>query len=357
MTDGSSFGGKLCLAGSGGGHIRQILDLKPLWQDEDAFILTERTALGRSLAAEHDVEFVAHYAVGQARLGRPLAMLCGLARNLMQSARVIGRRRPDVLISTGAGATFFAVAFARLFGTRVVLIDSMARVDRPSLFARLAGPLAHVRISQARGAARRWRGAVAFDSLRVLAEPRPAKQDVVFATVGATLRFDRLIELVASAKARGLITGQVIAQVGEGGPKIDGFETHETLPFDAVQAILARADMVVCHGGTGSLVTALQAGCKTIAVPRRFARGEHYDDHQREITEAFAERALILVAETQDEFDAALIAWRGREPRVATRDMSEMLAFLRDLLRRWRKGDTPPAPDPLPPAPAAPPQA
>ena len=329
------FVGRLCLAGSGGGHIRQILDLTPLWGGEDAFIVTEDTILGRSLREEHDVEFVEHYALGQARLGHPLTMLRAALRNMRQSWRIVRARRPDVFISTGAGATFFALLSARILGAKVILIDSMARVDAPSAFARIAGRFAHVRISQAPAAAKRWGNAVAFDSLRILPDAPPVKEDIVFATVGATLPFDRLIELVASAKARGVLTGRVIAQVGEGGRVIEGFETHESIPFDEVKALLRRAKMVVCHGGTGSLITALQAGCKTIAVPRRFYRGEHYDDHQLEITGAFAGRGLIAVADTQDDFDAAVRAWDDRDAQVATRDPSELLSFLEAQLGKW----------------------
>jgi UDP-N-acetylglucosamine transferase subunit ALG13 len=173
--------------------------------------------------------------------------------------------------------------------------------------------------------------------LRVLADERPPKQQLLFVTVGATLSFDRLIELVESAWRRGLIEGRVIAQVGEHGRVVEGFETHETLPFDEVKAVLRDADIVVCHGGTGSLVTALQAGCKTIAVPRRFERGEHYDDHQLEITSAFAKRGLILTAEMQDEFDRALAEWRDKRPVLATRDPSEMLGHISSLLGGWLK--------------------
>ncbi|MEO6091799.1 MAG: glycosyltransferase [Novosphingobium sp.] len=331
------FKGRIALAGSGGGHIRQILDLEPLWQGEDSFIITEDTVLGRSLADEFDVEFVEHYAIGQARLGAPFVMLWGALRNALQSLRILLRRRPDVMISTGAGATFFAVLMARLLGAKIIVIDSMARIEAPSVFARLAGPLAHARISQSPAASAKWPGSVPFDSLRVLSDRRPPKQPLLFVTVGATLPFDRLIELVESAWRRGLIEGRVIAQVGEHGRVVEGFETHETLAFDAVKTILHDADIVVCHGGTGSLVTALQAGCKTIAVPRRFERGEHYDDHQLEITSAFKARGLILTAETQDDFDRALAEWRDKRPVLATRDPGEMLAHIRGLLSGWLK--------------------
>src|SRR3546814_13248667 len=73
----------------------------------------------------------------------------------------------------------------------------------------------------------------------------------------------------------------------------------DTLPFAKVQKLLHDADIVVCHGGTGSLITALRAGCRVIAMPRLSERGEHYDNHQSEITEAFVARGLIWSAATK----------------------------------------------------------
>lgn len=338
---------KLCLAASGGGHVRQILDLEPLWASHGNYVfVTEPTALGQSIAASHPTEFVEHVALGQARLGAPLRMLMAACRNAWQSLRIIRRHRPGVVLTTGAGSMFFTILWARLFGAKVVLIDSFARFHAPSAFARLGGPLAHLRIAQAPESARRWPGSRLFDPFRMLDGPRPEKEPLVFATVGATLKFDRLVELVAGAKRAGLLPERIVLQVGDGGLQPEGLpETrcHETLSFGEVQTILQRADIVICHGGTGSLITALRQGCRVIAVPRLFARGEHYDDHQSEITSAFAERGLIECANDADGFAAALGRIRAREPRMATTDPSELLAFLADYVSKAERGSEVPS--------------
>lgn len=322
----------ICLAGSGGGHIRQILDLEPLWRDYNRFFVSEDTALGRTLGEKHDVAFVRHVALGQARLGAPFKMVAGAIANFFQSARIVMRKRPDVVISTGAGAMFFTVMWARLLGSKIIIIDSMARVEKPSIFARIAGRLAHVRISQSAKAGVAWPGAKVFDSLKVLDKPAPLKEPLVFVTVGATLPFDRLIKLVETVKRKGYIPERVIAQCGVGGYQSSEFDTVETMDFGAVQELLNRADFVVCHAGTGSLVTALQNGCRTIAVPRRFSRSEHYDDHQAEIAAAFEERGLVLTVDSEEDLIAAFAEWRRRSPTLATRDASDMIAFLREEL-------------------------
>jgi UDP-N-acetylglucosamine--N-acetylmuramyl-(pentapeptide) pyrophosphoryl-undecaprenol N-acetylglucosamine transferase len=109
-------------------------------------------------------------------------------------------------------------------------------------------------------------------------------------------------------------------------------ESHETLDFKEVQALLRDASIVVCHGGTGSLITALRQGCHVIAMPRLSTLGEHYDDHQAEITEAFEKRGLIQVANSTEELCAALEAARNRPRTIATTEPEALIAFLRQRL-------------------------
>jgi UDP-N-acetylglucosamine transferase subunit ALG13 len=333
---------RICLAASGGGHVRQLLDLEPAWGGHDIFFVSEDTALGRSIARDHPCHFVCHVAFGQGRLGKPLTMLASAVRNLLQSAAIVLRRRPDVVISTGAGSVFFVVLWARLLGARIVAIESFARFDRPSAFARLAFPLAHETVVQSRALAPFWPKAAVFDPLRLLDGPRPPKQPLLFATVGASFPFDRLVGMVTDAKAAGRIPERVLIQSGpEAGsrPAVEGVEIVASLPFDQMQARQREADIVVCHGGTGSLITALREGCRVIAVPRLFELGEHYDDHQAEITGAFAARGLVAVANSDAELNEALRAVREKPPVMATTEPAGLIRHLQGLLADWgRRG-------------------
>jgi UDP-N-acetylglucosamine transferase subunit ALG13 len=99
-----------------------------------------------------------------------------------------------------------------------------------------------------------------------------------------------------------------------------------------VQQLLRDADIVICHGGSGSLITALRAGCRVISMPRLFEQGEHYDNHQAEITDAFVARGLIWSANTAEELQSALVAARTATPRMATTDPAELIAYLNRVL-------------------------
>jgi UDP-N-acetylglucosamine--N-acetylmuramyl-(pentapeptide) pyrophosphoryl-undecaprenol N-acetylglucosamine transferase len=331
---------KLCLAASGGGHVRQLLDLAPVWRDHSYFFVTEDTALGRSLAADHPVRLVDHFALGQARLGKTGAMIAGAGRNLVQSARIARAEKPDVVITTGAGAVFASAMAARLGGARIVFIETFARFDAPSKFGRAMKPFATEVIAQSPGVKNCWPDAKLFDPFRRIEGTPPPKQPLLFATVGATLGFPRLVESVLKLKASGRLPERVILQIGDVEPPReipDGVEIRQSIPFDEVQSILRDAAFVVCHGGTGSLITALRAGCRTIAMPRRFSLGEHYDDHQEEITAAFAARGLVEPALDTDDLGSCVERARARAPVMATTDPAALIDYLRSRLSDWSR--------------------
>ena len=322
---------RICLAASGGGHVRQILDLESFWSEHDSFFVTEDTALGRSIAETHETYFLPHVALGQVKAGHPFKMVGGATKSFHRSLQILRKTKPDIILTTGAGSMAFVVLWAKLFGAKVIMIDSFARFEGPSKFARYLGPLAQLRIAQAQGVADNWKNSLVFDPFRLIEGERPSKEPLLFATVGATLTFPRLIDIILDTAGPGKISETVILQAGKNG--MDGrtatIEWAESYTFAEMKAFLQRADFVVCHGGTGSLITALQAGCKVIAIPRRKELGEHYDDHQAEITDNFRRRGLIEIADNADEFAAAMKRLRDKPPVTATTDYTELADFLR----------------------------
>ena len=323
---------RVCLAASGGGHIRQLLDLERAWAKYDHFFVTEDTALSHSLVHKYPVHFLCHFAVGQIRReGLARAVVAGV-KNLWHATRTAFRLRPDIVISTGAGTVFFFILWAKLLGAKFILIETFARFDKPSIFARWAAPFADYIIVQSAALAKTFPDAAVFDPLVILDKPRPSKKKLLFATVGVTLPFDRMIDMVAKLKASGEISEEVVFQTGIGGLAPAGAESFETLPFDRVTSYLREADIVVCHGGTGSVITALREGCRTIVVPRAFERGEHYDDHQTEITRAFAARGLIIPANSPEELASALRSARSIEPVSATTNPVGLIKHLNSVL-------------------------
>jgi beta-1,4-N-acetylglucosaminyltransferase len=68
--------------------------------------------------------------------------ISNLLRNSLLSWRLVRRLHPAVLVTTGAGVAVPFAWITRLFGGRVIYIESMARIDVPSLSWRLISPVA-----------------------------------------------------------------------------------------------------------------------------------------------------------------------------------------------------------------------
>lgn len=123
----------LLLVCSSGGHLLQLHALEPAWRDFSRVWITFDKSDARSLLRDEQVVF-AH--------GPTNRSLKNLVRNLWLGWRVVGRIRPAVVLTTGAGV---AVPFAwvgRLRGARVVYVESLTRIDEPSLSCRLIAPVA-----------------------------------------------------------------------------------------------------------------------------------------------------------------------------------------------------------------------
>jgi UDP-N-acetylglucosamine--N-acetylmuramyl-(pentapeptide) pyrophosphoryl-undecaprenol N-acetylglucosamine transferase len=324
---------RVCLAASGGGHLRQMLDLQPAWGGYDHFFVTEKSALGESVAKDHRAIFVQHYSFGQVRWGQPIKMLTSMIRNFFQSARLVLRERPDVVLTTGAGAVFWTCLMARALGARLILIESFARFHGPSKSGHMAKPFATDVVVQSAKLKEQWPEALIFDPFRMVESERPTKEPLILATVGATLPFDRLAGGMLELFRSGAFRERMVLQTGRDSAVAAPDEPErlrcvETLDFAEMKAILKEADIVVTHGGTGSLITALREGCRVVAMPRRFHYKELYDDHQLEIINAFADRGLIELALEPPDLLPAIERARAKVPPMATTDPSALLDWL-----------------------------
>ena len=57
--------------------------------------------------------------------------------------------------------------------------------------------------------------------------------------------------------------------------------------------LIEQANIIITHGGVGSIVTAVKLCKKVIAVPRLRKYGEHVNDHQIQIVETFSKQGFI----------------------------------------------------------------
>jgi beta-1,4-N-acetylglucosaminyltransferase len=116
-----------------GGHLMQMLALKSAWADLPHMWITTRAADTEALLRD-ERKIYAH--VPTARNVK------NMLRNFWLALGVLGRHRPDVVLATGGGVTVPVFVVGKLMGARLIYVESLTRVDGPSLTGRLVYPLA-----------------------------------------------------------------------------------------------------------------------------------------------------------------------------------------------------------------------
>ena len=129
----------LLLVCSCGGHLLQLVALRESWQRFSRTWVTFDKSDARSLLADERVVF-AH--------GPTNRNIKNLLRNLLVAWRVVRDVRPKVVLTTGAGVAVPFAWVARIRGAKVVYVESLARIDGPSLSYRLIAPVAERRYVQ-----------------------------------------------------------------------------------------------------------------------------------------------------------------------------------------------------------------
>jgi UDP-N-acetylglucosamine:LPS N-acetylglucosamine transferase len=116
---------------SSGGHLDQLVQLQPWWQDHERTWVTFDLPDARSVLAAETCQWAHHPTTRNI----PNAL-----RNAVLAWRVLREYRPDVVISAGAGVAVPFFVLARLLAIRTVYLEVYDRIDLPTMTGRLCAP-------------------------------------------------------------------------------------------------------------------------------------------------------------------------------------------------------------------------
>ncbi len=121
---------KIVFAASSGGHLEQLLMLRPLMEKYDSILVTEKTdyAVGKT-----DVKT---YFLNQINR-KEVLFLPKLIVNTVRSLYIVIKERPKVMITTGALAIIPLALLLKLFGGKLIYLESFAKVSSKNLTGNL----------------------------------------------------------------------------------------------------------------------------------------------------------------------------------------------------------------------------
>ncbi len=123
---------------------------------------------------------------------------------------------------------------------------------------------------------------------------------MIFVTVGSrNYPFDRLFKKLDDLYENGLLTEPMFAQIGSSNYRPKHYQYKDFISQEELLEKIRESDIVVAHGASGSIMKALNAGKKVIAVTRLSKYGEHINDHQIQNNEAFSANHYVLMPDLE----------------------------------------------------------
>lgn len=123
---------RLLLVCSSGGHLTQLSALRTWWSEHERHWVTFDTPDARSVLDGERVTWGHHPTTRN---------IPNLARNAVLAWRILRSRRPDVIVSTGAGIAVPFIYLGRLLGCRTAYLEVFDRIEIATLTGRLCYPV------------------------------------------------------------------------------------------------------------------------------------------------------------------------------------------------------------------------
>lgn len=125
---------------------------------------------------------------------------------------------------------------------------------------------------------------------------------MIFVAVGTQkFQFDRLLKAIDKLIDDGLLDEEVYAQIGYSNHVPEHYHFDKMMDKSKYDSMIKKCDLLVTHSGVGTIVLGLKYSKPVIVVPRLKRYGEHIDDHQVQIADAFSDRNLVLKCEDTED--------------------------------------------------------
>lgn len=158
---------------------------------------------------------------------------------------------------------------------------------------------------------------------------------MIFVSVGNPLQsFGRLLDSVEALTGMDPFgTEDVFIQTGHNPDfKSQKCETRDFLGMEEFQTKIQEASLVICHGGVGTVMSAVRAGKLPVVMARRKKFGEHIDDHQVQVVEALAAEGMLVPAFTPADLPSAVQEARSKSFRLPPPVPTKMLSLVEEAI-------------------------
>lgn len=158
---------------------------------------------------------------------------------------------------------------------------------------------------------------------------------MIFVTLGTQDKtFERLLKAIDKSIEKREIKEKVIVQAGNTKYESKNMEILDLISPDKFQQLVDECDLLITHGGVGSILSAVKQGKKVIAAARLKKYNEHVNDHQKQIIKEFAKDGYIIELEDMDKLGEALQKAKKFKPKKFKSHTKEMINLVEGIIEK-----------------------
>lgn len=119
---------KVIFVSSSGGHLSEILKLESLFNEYEYLLVTEKTDVTEKMQDKYNMKF---FKYGPNK--NIIKYFWAIIYNIFVCLKIIIAFKPNTIVSTGAQVGGIMCFLGKLFGKKIIYIESLAKVDSLSV--------------------------------------------------------------------------------------------------------------------------------------------------------------------------------------------------------------------------------
>ena len=129
-----------------------------------------------------------------------------------------------------------------------------------------------------------------------------------------------------------VIEDEVVVQAG-----FTKFDSKDMKIFDFIDKeklfeLIDKADLIITHGGVGSIIASLKKGKKVIVVPRQKKYGEHVNNHQLQIAKKFEQDGYVKYALDLNKLGNIILEMKDFKPKKFENNKSKVVSIVENFI-------------------------
>lgn len=156
---------------------------------------------------------------------------------------------------------------------------------------------------------------------------------MIFVTLGTQDKtFERLLIAIDKAIEKGEITDRVVVQAGNTKYESKNMEIFDLISPDEFSKLVDECDLLITHGGTGSILSAVKKGKKVIAAARLKKYKEHVNDHQKQIIKEFEKEGYLVELKDFSQVGKTIKKAQKFKPKKFKSNTENMINLLENII-------------------------